>query len=104
MVAKAYHSFMVDYLGVSINLSKSIQSFSGVMEFAKRLVTPTTDLSPVGPKNIILSLKAPANIPTLIADYMSRGGRIEMPTVLELVKSLSHDIVKVSNGKLEHLL
>jgi hypothetical protein len=104
MVAKAYHSFMTDYLGVEINLDKSIQSESGTMEFAKRLVTPTSDLSPIGPKNIILSLKAPANIPTLFCDYMKKGGRIEFATVNDLISSLSHDIVKISKSKLEYLL
>jgi hypothetical protein len=67
---------MTEILGVEINLSKSIQSNKGVIEFAKRLVSPTCDYSPVGPKNIALALKAPAHIPTVVLDYFNKGGTI----------------------------
>lgn len=35
-VAKVYYALMTDYLGVSINLSKSLLSNNGTLEFAKR--------------------------------------------------------------------
>lgn len=65
---------MTEILGVEINLSKSIQSDKGVMEFAKRLVSPLANFSPVGPKNVTLSLKAPSHISTLVIDYIQKGG------------------------------
>lgn len=39
-VAESYHYLMTTWLGVDINLSKSIVSDVGVMEFAKRIVGP----------------------------------------------------------------
>jgi hypothetical protein len=95
---------MTQWLGVEINLSKSLVSECGVMEFAKRLVSPSTDYSPVGPKNVILSLKAPAHIPTLILDYIKKGGGIEFAEMQMMLDNLTHDIVKISKGKLESLL
>lgn len=103
-VAKAYLEIMTEWFGVEINLSKSIQSKLGMMEFAKRIVTPESEFSPVGPKNIILSLKAPANIPTLIDDYIKKGGCIDFASVVQAVGMLTHDIVKISRGKMETLL
>jgi len=40
-------------LGVEINLSKSLFSSDGVIEFAKRLVSPESEYSPVGPRNLL---------------------------------------------------
>lgn len=40
-------------LGVEINLSKSLVSSDGVIEFAKRLVSPESEYSPVGPRNLL---------------------------------------------------
>jgi len=94
---------MTEMLGVKINLDKSIQSDIGVMEFAKRLVSPKCEYSPVGPKNVSLSLKAPAHIPTLIMDYMQKGGSI-YGQAQDWVSRLPKDIVKVSRGNLEALV
>jgi hypothetical protein len=75
-----------------------------MVEFAKRLISPESDYSPVGPKNVILSLKAPAHIPTLILDYIKKGDSIEFAEMQMMLDSLTHDIVKISKGKLESLL
>jgi len=93
---------MTELLGVEINLSKSISSEIGVMEFAKRLVSPTSNFSPVGPKNVTLALKAPAHIPTLVLDYLGKGGSI-YGHAREWMRLLTHDIVKVSSGNKEAL-
>lgn len=45
LVAKEYYRLMVLEFGVDINLAKSIKSTKRVAEFAKRIVTPTDDLS-----------------------------------------------------------
>jgi len=51
LVAHNYLSLMT-YLGVDINLSKSLESDTGFAEFAKRLIGPKGDVSPVSPKLI----------------------------------------------------
>jgi hypothetical protein len=51
-VADQYLMIMKD-LGVEINLSKSVISNEGCFEFAKRLVSPSGEISPVGPKNLV---------------------------------------------------
>nr|UPW42193.1 MAG: putative RNA dependent RNA polymerase [Guangxi riverbank mitovirus 3] len=101
-VADMYLFLMTKVLGVEINLSKSIVSNKGVMEFAKRLVSPTADYTPVGPKNVALALKAPAHISTLLMDYVAKGGVIY--NAKEMLDKLGYDIVKVSKSNLESLL
>lgn len=93
---------MTELLGVEINLSKSLQSDKGLVEFAKRIVTPDHEYSPIGPKNIALALKAPAHLSTVVLDFVNKGGSVQQAQ--ELVSSLTHDIVKISRGKMESLL
>lgn len=71
-VADAYLSIM-HYLGVEINLSKSLVSELGVAEFAKRLIKEDIDISPVSPKSILTILNNIRELPTLIRDLVSRG-------------------------------
>lgn len=67
---------MTEILGVDINLSKSIVSDSGVMEFAKRIVGPFGEVSPIGPKNLSGCLTNPASLPSLLLDYLGKGGNL----------------------------
>jgi hypothetical protein len=73
-VAKSYHVIMTEYLGLEINLSKSLVSASGIMEFAKRLVSPTEEFTPLGPGNIMSCLRNPACLPSIFLDYLGKGG------------------------------
>lgn len=57
MVAKSYHHLMTTVLGVDINLSKSLVS-SHSLEFAKQLIVKGVNLSPIGPKNILVAMKS----------------------------------------------
>jgi hypothetical protein len=59
-------------LGVSINMSKSIVS-SDMVEFAKRWKTPDMDLSPLGPGNILVTLREPYFLGTLISEAKRKG-------------------------------
>jgi len=93
---------MTEILGVEINLSKSLQSDKGVVEFAKRIVTPDHEFSPIGPKNVALALKAPAHLSTVVLDYVNKGGVIQQAQ--RIISQLTPDIVKISGGKLESLL
>jgi len=101
-VALHYHYIMTEILGVKINLSKSLQSDKGVIEFAKRIITPTSEFSPIGPKNIALALKAPAHLSTVLLDYTNKGGKVQQAQ--KLISTLSNDIVNISRGKIESLI
>lgn len=57
MVAKSYENIMF-CLGLDINPSKSLTSEIGVCEFAKRLVSPDAEYSPIGPRNIVQAMKS----------------------------------------------
>jgi len=71
-VANSYLAVMTD-LGVEINLSKSLESRKGVFEFAKRLVSPEAEYSPIGPKAALQVLRTYNAIPGLIIDYIGKG-------------------------------
>lgn len=73
-VAESYRYLMSEYLGVSINMSKTLVSSHGIMEFAKRLVSPSEEFTPLGPKNIIGVLSNPGDLPSLFLDYFGKGG------------------------------
>jgi hypothetical protein len=93
---------MTEVLGVKINLSKSLQSDKGVVEFAKRIVTQSKEYSPIGPKNIALALKAPAHLTTVVLDFVTKGGSVLHAE--NLINTLSKDIIKISRGKVESLI
>jgi hypothetical protein len=56
LVADSYTNIMF-ILGLDINPSKSLISHKGVCEFAKRLVSPQGEFSPIGPKNLVQAIK-----------------------------------------------
>lgn len=71
-VALAYHELMTLVLGVEINLSKSLISEHS-FEFAKRLVTLDGELTPIGAKNLLVSLKTMNGLPSLLLDLKNKG-------------------------------
>jgi len=70
-VAMAYHALMTDELGVDINLDKSLVS-SNTFEFAKQIVRDGVNLSPIGPRNLLLATKSPLGILSLIVDLLNK--------------------------------
>jgi len=72
LVAASYHALVTEWLGVEINLSKTLVSGT-CFEFAKRLVTVTGEVTPPGPKNILLSLKSLNGIPSILLDLAGKG-------------------------------
>lgn len=50
LVAKEYYSFMTQVLKVDINLSKSVISYNGIGEFAKRIKSNSADYTPLSLK------------------------------------------------------
>lgn len=81
-VAERYLSLMSGVLGVEINLFKSLKSDIGVMEFAKRLVSPTEEFTPVGPKNVLLSIKNKSDIASLFLDMKNKGYSLSHNSIL----------------------
>ena len=70
-VAAEYTSLM-NSLGVEINLGKSVVS-DRIAEFAKRLVSPAQEISPIGPGVLLESLRRPAFIGSLLVEITSKG-------------------------------
>jgi len=88
VVAKEYFKIMTEELKVSINESKSLQSDIGVMEFAKRIIGPSGDYSPAGPKNISLLLANKLHLPSLLVDIREKGVSIDYFFVRKLLTTL----------------
>jgi len=71
-VAKAYYALMTVELGVEINLDKSLVS-SNTFEFAKQIIKGDQNLSPIGPRNLLLATKSPLGILSLVVDLLNKG-------------------------------
>jgi len=95
-VAKCYYQLMVDYLGVDINLSKSLVSEKGVVEFAKRLCSPLEEFTPLGPANIVLSLKSRNHLPSVFLDGIGKGNYIGSSEAKELMMNIKPELIRFS--------
>jgi len=84
---------LMDMLGVKINPSKSVVS-KDICEFAKRLVTPTHDISPIGPGAILAIMRKPALIGAFFHELTAKSLVTTSETVLSLLKDLP-----VNNGE-----
>jgi len=72
-VAAAYRNIMHS-LGVQINISKSFEMETGLLEFAKRWIHPFLgDISPMSPGLILGSTRNPRILATLFRDSLGRG-------------------------------
>jgi len=85
-VAIHYLEIMRDYLGVEINLSKSLESMNGVMEFAKRLLKGNDDLSPISPKVLLLTTRNILFLPDLIVDMVEKKFSVDSDSLLALLR------------------
>jgi hypothetical protein len=74
-------------LGVSINMSKSIVS-SDMVEFAKRWSTPDYDLSPLGPGNILVTLREPYFLGTLVSEAKRKGFFTDSTSLRAVINSI----------------
>jgi hypothetical protein len=86
-VAKAYHALVTSWLGVDINLSKTLTSLH-TFEFAKRLMSFTAEFTPVGAKNLMLALITPKGIVSLMYDIDNKGLVLTDREYLVLVSKL----------------
>jgi hypothetical protein len=71
-VAKSYHYIMSDVLGVGINLSKSLISVHS-FEFAKQTFHKGINVSPIGPKNLLVAMKSVGGISSVFLDMVNKG-------------------------------
>jgi len=84
-VAAAYLSLMKD-LGVDINHFKSLESNLGLAEFAKRLVGPQGDISPISPKLILQTALRPAALTEVVRDMVNRGVSVQTSDLVRFLK------------------
>jgi hypothetical protein len=60
-------------LGVEISLAKSLISEAGCVEFAKRLMSPAYDYTPLGPGALLAAWRNPSHLPALAADLADKA-------------------------------
>lgn len=91
-VAEEYLSIM-RYLGVPINIGKSISSNNGLLEFAKRVVSAHHgDLSPISGRHLLRSVRSPILIADLLVHVLDLG-LIHFPNqVREILGRLSAEM------------
>lgn len=85
-VAREY-LILMEMLGVSINLSKSLIS-KDFMEFAKRWIGPKTEISPIGPGLLLVTIRDKYFMPVLIASAHKLGLLPTLESVLAIVQTL----------------
>lgn len=71
-VAAAYLHLMTQ-LGVDISLAKSLISEGGCVEFAKRLMSPAFDYTPLGPGALLQAWRNPAYVNALATDLRDKA-------------------------------
>jgi hypothetical protein len=92
-VAKQYSLLMQD-LGMEINPHKSLTSQKGVCEFAKRLVSNSYELTPIGPKNLVQAMTSHNMIPSLFLDLAGKGMNLTQGYCEERFSKLPKTFVK----------
>jgi len=82
---------IMESLGVRINMQKSIIS-KEIAEFAKRLVSPTFELSPIGAGNILIVSRRTSMVGALLAELYNKKIVTDIQVVLELIKDGPKDL------------
>lgn len=75
-VAESYHYIMTVILGVDINLSKSLIG-KHTFEFAKQIFHKGENLSPLGPKNLLVAMRTRGGISSLFLDMVNKDFMID---------------------------
>lgn len=78
---------MTDILGVEINLSKSLQSDKSVVEFAKRLVSPDAEYTPLGANLLLQVARQAVGVHSLFIDSIHKGVSWSFETVNNLLEN-----------------
>jgi hypothetical protein len=91
-VATEYLSLM-RYLGVPINMSKTIQSSTGLLEFAKRVVSAHHgDLSPISGRLLVTAVRSPGAYLDLWVHILDFGFILFPNQLLKVIANLSSDV------------
>lgn len=98
-VATNYLALM-KFLGLEINLDKSLQSEIGVAEFAKRLISPEGEFTPAGPKALLGASRAINQIDILFRDLVGKGVNISLDFLNQLFQEVPKGFSRKSLGKL----
>jgi phage FluMu protein gp41 len=85
-VALIYLSLMRD-LGVAINPDKSLESELGLAEFAKRLLGPLGDISPISPKLVLQTALRPAALTEVVRDMINRGVSVQTSDLQRFIQA-----------------
>lgn len=64
---------LIEELGVGVNLSKSLQSETGYMEFAKRFMSQDHDLSPIGAKAMVIGIRNAKDMRVTLVDAAQKS-------------------------------
>lgn len=86
-VASSYHYLMTEVFGVEINLHKTLVS-SNCFEFAKQIIRSGVNLSAVGPKNLLVSLKSPKGLLSLVVDLANKGSDLTDTLLIDMFKTV----------------
>lgn len=99
-VAEEYQALMAT-LGVPINLTKSLVSERGFLEFAKRWYHPDLgDFSPIGPGVILVAIRNLRFIPLVVNELASKGFGFLPAQMKDLLAVLEHLRRKVKVNKM----
>jgi len=98
------YSIIMKDLGMEINPHKSLVSSKGVCEFAKRLVSPTSELTPIGPKNLVQAMTSHNMIPSLFVDLAGKGMNLTQGYCEERFAKLPKTFVKGRRNLAKSLL
>nr|QDH87234.1 MAG: RNA-dependent RNA polymerase [Mitovirus sp.] len=93
-VATEYLSLM-RYLGVPINMSKTIQSSTGLLEFAKRVVSAHHgDLSPLSGRLLVTAVRSPGGWLDVWVHILDFGFILFPNQLLKVIANLSSDVCR----------
>nr|QDH88021.1 MAG: RNA-dependent RNA polymerase [Mitovirus sp.] len=93
-VAKEYLS-IIRYLGVPINMMKSISSEKGLLEFAKRVVSAHHgDLSPISGRHLLRTVRSPNLVADLLVHVIDLGFLPFPNQVREILQRLKPQLSK----------
>lgn len=85
----SHYLTLIDELGVGVNLSKSLQSETGYMEFAKRFTSNDHDLSPLGAKAMVIGIRNVKDMQVTLVDAAQKSvfTIVEAPVLVQNLRT-----------------
>jgi len=103
-VAEEYYTLMTSF-GVEINRSKSIVSEKGLMEFAKRLISPRGEYTPLGSSVVLQAYRNPYCMTGLVTDALRKSWPLSLAAVeraLYCTLPLRRNLAKPSKERMHY--